>query len=138
MRGDEVLRLAELGVAGGAAEREEEGARIGLDVEAAPRAAVAGVSPGPYDEVPDLQGQSRTAGVRAPVHDEGAPDAAVAGRDDEQMAGAAPGAVAVLGERHEVDVVARERGDVEARGAHLRGEDVAYGGHRRARRRAAG
>lgn len=72
----------------------------------------------------DLEGQPRTAGVQTAVEDEGAADAAVARGHAEQMLGSAAGAVPVLGERGEVDIVSGERGAGDARFTDTRGEDL--------------
>ncbi|GAA2826564.1 hypothetical protein GCM10010441_58810 [Kitasatospora paracochleata] len=52
-----------------------------------------------------FEGESGAAGVQPAVDDEGAADAAVAGGDQQQVPGAASGAVPVLGERGQVGVV---------------------------------
>lgn len=78
----------------------------------------------------DLQGEARTPGVQTAVEDEGAADAPVPGGHAEQVLRTAPGAVAVLGEGGEVDVVAGEGGTLDARGPYPLGEDLAHRGAR--------
>ncbi len=75
----------------------------------------------------DLEREARTPGVQTPVEHQGAADAPVSGRHAQQVAGAPAGAVPVLGEGGEVDVVARERGSGETGRAHALGEDPPHG-----------
>src|SRR5690606_22266832 len=102
--------------------------RVGLDVQAAAAAAVAGAALGVDGEMADLQGQARTAGVQTPVEHQRAAHAPVSGGHAQQVAGAAPGAVPVFGEGGQVDVVGGEGGPVETGGPHLFGEDLPHRG----------
>ena len=108
----DLLQQRDLG-AGVAAGGFQEGERVGLHVQAAAAAAVARPPARVDGEMADLQREARTAGVQPAVEHERAADAAVPGADHEQVLGAAAGAVPVLGEGGEVDVVggvARGRG----------------------------
>jgi hypothetical protein len=85
--------------------RGQEALGVGLHVQAAAVAAGTGAAVRVDADVPGLHGQPATSGVQRAAQHERAADAAVLGRDDQQVGRAAACAVPVFRQRERVDVV---------------------------------
>ncbi len=101
---------------------------VGLHVQAAAAAATARTAVRIDADVPGFHAEAGAAGVERAADHERAADALVAGGHDQQVPGVASGAVPVLGQRGEVDVVGGRRGRPARAGdtgpLHLRAEHV--------------
>jgi hypothetical protein len=112
------------------ASRVDQARGVGLHVQAAAAAAPARPAPRIDADMAGFHPEPRTAGVERAVEHEGAADAPVTGGHYQQVPGVPAGAVPMLGQRGQVDVVGGQAGrGGSARTADpgplgLRGEDI--------------
>jgi hypothetical protein len=92
------------------ARRVDQAQGVGLHVQAAAAAAPARPAPRIDADVTCLHAKAGTAGVERAVEHEGAANAPVTGRHHQQVPGLPAGAVPVLGQRGQVDVVGGQAG----------------------------